>query len=167
MSYCVKAKGKQDAYKQQQSKQPVIQIDLAYLKTSTDEQSLTVLTAVDVRSQLCMALAVPDKAIQHDYMINSLRSSILECGRTNGIIQCDNEPTLKTVATGAAAKVGNMTVRQTPTYSSNSQGSVERFHRALFGQVKSLREQAKASYNNLMIHNNHPLMPWMIRPCTQ
>ena len=113
---CVRAKGKQDAYKQQQSKQPVIQIDFAYLKTSTDEQSLAVLAAVDVQSQLCMALAVPNKAIQHDYMINSLRSFILECGRTNGIIQCDNEPTLK----------------------------------ALFGQVKSLREQVKASYNNHM-----------------
>ena len=80
-----------------------------------------------------------------------------------GIIQCDNEPTLKTVATGAAAKIGNITVRQTPTYSSNSQRSVERFHRTLFGQVKSLREQVTASYNNHMIGNNHPLMPWMIR----
>ena len=160
---CVKAKGKQDAYKQQQSKQPVIQIDFAYLKTSEDEQSLAVLTAVDVQSQLCMALAVPNKAMQHDYMIKSLSSFILECGRTSGIIQCDNEPTLKTVATGAAAKIGNITVRQTPTYSSNSQGSVERFHRTLFGQVKSLREQVKASYNNHMIGNNHPLMPWMIR----
>ena len=49
---CVKAKGKQDAYKQQQSNQPVIQIDFAYLKTSEDEQSLAVLTAVDVQSQL-------------------------------------------------------------------------------------------------------------------
>ena len=48
----------------------------------------------------------------------------------------DNEPTLKTEATGAAAKIGNMTVTQTSTYSSNSQGSVERFHRTLFGQVK-------------------------------
>ena len=160
---CLTEVGVQDAYKQQQSKQPVIQIDFAYLKTSTDEQNLAVLTAVDVQSQLCRALAVPDKAIQQDYMINSLRSFILECGRTNGIIQCDNEPTLNTVATGAAAKIGHITVRQTPTYSSNSQGSVERFHRTLFGQVKSLREQVKASYNNHMIGNNHPLMPWMIR----
>ena len=29
--------------------------------------------------------------------------------------------------------------------------------------MKSLREQVKASYNNHMIGNNHPLMPWMIR----
>ena len=82
-----------------------------------------------------MALTVPNKAVQHDYMINSRRSFIRECGRTNGIIQCDNEPTLKTVATRATAKIGNMTVRQTPAYSSNSRGSVERFHRTLFGQV--------------------------------
>ena len=143
---CAKAKGKQDAYKQQHSKQPVIQIDFGYLKTSTDEQSVAVLAAVDLQSQLCMALAVPDKAIQHDCMINSLRSFILGCGRTNGIIQCDNHPTLKTVATGAAAKIGNMIVRQTPTYSSNSQGSVEKFHRTVFGQGKSLREVVKANY---------------------
>ena len=43
-------------------------------------------------------------------MIHSLRSFIPECGRTNGSIQCDNELTRKTVATGAASMVGNMTV---------------------------------------------------------
>ena len=96
-------------------------------------------------------------------MINSLCSPLLAFGRTNGIIQCNNEPTLKTVATGAAAKIRNMTVKETPTYSSNSQGSVERFHRTWFGQFKSLREQVKGSYKNHMIDKKHPLMPWMIR----
>ena len=46
-------------------------------QSSTDGQSLAVLAAVDVQSQLCMAPAVPDKAIQHDYMINSYVHSFL------------------------------------------------------------------------------------------
>lgn len=79
------------------------------------------------------ALTVPCTFVKHDYMINSPRSFILECGRANDI-QCDNEPTL--VATGAAAKIGSITVRHTHKYLFN-----------MFGQVKSLRQQVKASYN--------------------
>ena len=153
VQYASNQKARQNAFKQQQSRQPVIQFDFAYLETSTD-----------VQQQLCMVLAVPDKSIRHDYMTNCQRSFIFECGRPHGISQCGNEPTLKTVATAAAAaKIGNRTLRQTRTYSSNSQGSVERFHRTLFGQGKSL-ELVKASYNNNhTINNYHPLTPWMLR----
>ena len=106
VQYASNQKARQNAFKQQQSRQPVIQFDFAYLETSTD-----------VQQQLCMVLAVPDKSIQHDYMTNCQRSFIFECGRPHGISQCDNEPTLKTVATAAAAaaaaKIGNRTLRQT------------------------------------------------------
>ena len=64
-----------------------------------------------------------------DYMINNLQAFIFECGRTQGILQSDNEDTLNALLKATAAKVGTMSVRHSPSYSSNSQGSVERLHR--------------------------------------
>ncbi len=85
---------------------------------------MAVMTAVDIQTQMCMAVTVPDKSTHIEYMTNSLRSFVLECGRTNGILQSDNEPTLKSVINATAAKIGNMATRTAPNYASNSQGSV-------------------------------------------
>ena len=91
---CVQGKGRQDNYKKQQSQQPVIQVDFAYAKSQQDRKTIPVLIAVDVTTQLCMAVLVPDKPPMMDYMVNNLQAFILECGRTQGILQSDNEDTL-------------------------------------------------------------------------
>ena len=53
---CVRgSKGRQDNYKKQQSRQPIIQVDFAYIKSQQDPKTIPVLTAVDVTTQLCMA----------------------------------------------------------------------------------------------------------------
>ena len=49
-----------------------------------------------------------------DYMINNLQAFIFECGRTQGILQSDNEDTLNALLKATAAKVGSMTVRHSP-----------------------------------------------------
>ena len=118
-----------DNYKKQQSRQPITQVDFAYIKSQQDPKTIPVLTAVDVTTQLCMAVLVPDKPSMMDYMINNLQAFIFECGRTHGILQSDNEDTLNALLQATAFKVGSMTVRHSPSYSSNSQGSVERLHR--------------------------------------
>jgi hypothetical protein len=42
----------------------------------------------------------------------------------------------------AASKMGsNIIVRQSPAYSSQAQGSVDRFHRTLMGQIRTPRAQ--------------------------
>ena len=64
-----------------------------------------------------MAVTVPDKSMHIECMTNSLRSFVLECGRTNGILQSDNEPALKSVIDATAAKIDNMTTRTAPNYS--------------------------------------------------
>ena len=125
---CVQGKGRQDNYKKQQSRQPVIQVDFAYIKSQQDPKTIPVLTAVDVTAQLCVAVMVPDKPSMMDYMVNNLQAFIFECGRTQGILQSDNEDTLNALLKATAAKVGSMTVRHAPSYSSNSLGSVERLH---------------------------------------
>ena len=47
---CVQGKGRQDNYKKQQSRQPVIQVDFAYIKSQQDPKTTPVLTAVDVHN---------------------------------------------------------------------------------------------------------------------
>ena len=159
---CVQGKGRQDNYKKQQSRQPIIQVDFAYIKSQQDTRTTPVLTAVDVTTQLCMAILVPDKPSMMDYMVNSLQAFILECGRTQGILQSDNEDTLNALLKATAAKVGSMTVRHSPSYSSNSQGSVERLHRTLLGQIRVVKAQVESNYS-ITMPTKHCLLPWIVR----
>ena len=92
-----------------------------------------------------------------DYMINNLQAFIFECGRTHGILQSDNEDTLNALLKATASKVGSMTVRHSPSYSSNSQGSVERLHRTLLGKA-----QVERNYSTTM-STKHCLLPWIVR----
>ena len=90
-----------------------------------------------------MAVMVPDKPSMMDYMINNLQAFIFECGRTQGILQSDNEDTLNTLLKATAVKVGSMTVRH--VYSSNSQGSVERLRRTLLEQARVVKAQVESN----------------------
>ena len=159
---CVQGKGRQDNYKKQQSRQPVIQVDFAYIKSQQDPKTIPVLTAVDVTTQLCRAVMVPDKPSMMDYMVNNLQAFVFECGRTQGILQSDNEDTLHAFLQATAAEVGSMTVRHAPSYSSNSQGSVERLHRTLLGQARVVKAQVESNYSMTM-STKHCLLPWMVR----
>ena len=140
----VQGKGRQDNYKKQQSRQPVIQVDFAYINHKKTQRPYQ----YDVTTQLCMAVMVPDKPSMMDYMINNLQAFIFECGRTQGIPQSDNEDTLNALLKATAAKVGSMTVRRAPSDSSNSQGSVERLRRTPLGQVRVVKAQVESNYSS-------------------
>ena len=97
-----------------------------------------------------------------DYMVNNLQAFIFECGRTQGILQSDNEDTLNALLKATAAKVGPMTVGRAPSYSSSSQGSVERLHRTLLGQVRVVKAPVESNYSMTM-STKHCLLPWIVR----
>ena len=147
---------------QQPTPQQIAEVDFAYIKSQQDPKTTPVLTAVDVTTQLCMAVLVPDKASMMDYMVNNLQAFIFECGRTQGILQSDNEDTLNALLNATAAKVGTMSVRHSPSYSSNSQGSVERLHRTLLGQIRVVKAQVESNYSMTM-STKHCLLPWIVR----
>ena len=85
-----------------------------------------------------------------DYMVNNLQAFIFVCGRTQGLLQSDNEDTPDALLKATAAKVGPMTVRHAPSCSSNSQGSVERLHRTLLGQTRVVKAQVESKYSMTM-----------------
>ena len=109
-----------------------------------------------------MAVMVPDKPSMMEYMVNNLQAFIFECRRTQGILQSGNEDTLNALLQTTAAKIGSMTVRHAPSYSSNSQGSVERLHRTLLGQVRVVKAQVESNYSMTM-STKHCLLPWIVR----
>ena len=112
---------------------------------------------------------VGDKQQDLHYHVQCIQSFLKECSRVQAvlnstILQSDQEDRLiALLQTAAASKMGgNITVRQSPPYSSQAQGSVERLHRALMGQIWTLRAQLQQNYGGT-ITSKHPIVPWLVR----
>ena len=165
---CVQSKGRQDHHKTQQSRHPVIQCDFAYIKSNQDKTVVPIFTAIDVQTGMGMAVYVHDKTQQMQYMQKCLQNFLWDCGRNTGILnstvlQSDQEDLLITILKATAlAFGGNMQVRQKPAYSSQSQGSVERYHATLAAQIRTLRAQIEKNYNTT-VGARHPITPWIVR----
>ena len=128
---CVKAKAKQDAHRKLTDRQPVVQLDYAFLRTVEHvDEKVTVLTAIDIQTSLCMAVIVPRKG-DDDYAVTEVKRFLLETGRTRCTLQTDQEPAMKTLIQRIAREMGGLAVRHAPTYSSQAQGSIERLHATL------------------------------------
>ena len=56
----------------------------------------------------------------------------------------------------------NIVVRQSPAYTSQAQGGVDRFHRTLMGQARALKLQPEKKYSTRLT-SKHPIIPWMVR----
>ena len=170
-SICVGSKGRatNNHPTQKTSTAPVIQCDFAYIKGIHDKQVIPILTAIDVETGMSMATMVQDKQRQFTYLTQCLQTFLTECGRTQAILaptvlQSDQEEYLVSLLKTTARTIGsNITARQSPAYSSQSQGSIERFHRTLFNQVRTLTAQWKSNYKLNIISINHLIMPWVIR----
>ena len=111
---------------------------------------------------MAMATMLTDKKGQFAYAQACLQAFILECGRAEGILQSDQEEYLMALLRARAKATGNMTVRFAPAYSSQSSGSIERFHRTLAGHIRTLRTQVQQNYNT-RLPTTHPIMAWAVR----
>ena len=165
---CVANKGRADNHPKQKSKMPVVQFDFCYFKTAGEPTASAILTGIDVETGMVMATMVGDKQQDFQYHVNCIQSFLMECGRVQAILnstilQSDQEDHLIALLQTVASKMGgNITVRQSPTYTSQAQGSVERFHRTLMGQIRTLRAQLQQNYDRT-ITSKHPIVPWLVR----
>ena len=138
-STCVQGKGKHSIHPKLKDRKPVIQVDYAFLSTKEEPGvHATILTAIDVRTQLSMAIVIPSKKASR-YAVTELKRFIYETGRTQAILQCDDESSIKALLKTVISEIGGLAMRVAPTGSSQSQGSIERFHQTLFGQFRTLR----------------------------
>ena len=164
---CVQGKGRADNHPKQHSKTPVIQVDITYYKSIRETKTTPVLTAVDVETGMCMAVQIEDRTHHMQYLSTCLQQFLMECGRTqatlnNTVIQSDQEDFLKALLKMTAAAVGNIAVREAPAYTSQAQGSVERFHRTLMGQIRTLKLRLENNYG-IHLSTTHPIMPWLVK----
>ena len=117
---------------------------------------------------MTVATVVGDKQGDFQYHVRCIQAFLMECGRVQAvlnttILQSDQEDHLIALLKTVAAKMGgNITVRQAPTYTSQAQGSVERFHRTLMGQFRTLKAQLQHNYDRT-ITSKHPIVPWLVR----
>ena len=165
---CVANKGRADNHPRQSSKLPVVQFDFCYFKTAGEQSTTPILTGIDVETGMTMATVVGDKQGDFQYHVRCIQAFLMECGRVQAvlnttILQSDQEDHLIALLKTVAAKMGgNITVRQAPTYTSQAQGSVERFHRTLMGQFRTLKAQLQHNYDRT-ITSKHPVVPWLVR----
>lgn len=163
--FCVKAKGKESHHFATANRLPVIQVDSGFLGTKEDKNKLvTLFTAIDVRTQMSMACVVPSKSVNR-YALTEFERFVFETGRTQAVIQCDDESSIKALARACSREVGGFTVRVAPTSSSKSQGSIERHHQTLFAQIRTLRlaltERLQVEDSTLKVDTS--IFPWMVK----
>ena len=167
---CIQNKSKSDAHPRQQrnSKAPVVQFDFCYFKSLGEQKTTPILTGLDVETGTAMAVVVSNKTPDFNYHVQCIQSFLVECGRvqavlSNTVVQSDQEEHLISLRKATAVKLGNnIKVRQSPAYSSQSQGSVERCHRTIVGQVRTLKAQLEANHD-ISITSQHPVTPWLVR----
>ena len=109
---CVRAKSKQAKSRRLSLKQPVLQMDFNFLGDEPGEEQITILNVVDVLSGWALSVVIPTKA-RTPYSQAELRRSVLETGRTFGVLQADPEPALLAIATSVTGEVGGLSFRRT------------------------------------------------------
>jgi len=83
----VQAKGRQANHPNQTSRQPILQVDFTYITSFGDKFPTPILTAIDIQTGMAMAAMITDKHNQSSYAKTCLQAFLLECGRTEGILQ--------------------------------------------------------------------------------
>ena len=111
--HCVKAKGRHGVSKKQLDRQPVIQVDYCFHSTDPKPSLRKLLTPVDIVTGSGMSVVIPSKG-RDDYAVAELKKFIYECGRTFGILQYDQEPSLKALCTRVCAELGGLSIRAAP-----------------------------------------------------
>ena len=145
---CVHAKGRSDNHPKQHNKTPVIQCDITYYKAIGEQTTSPIFTAIDVETGMCMAAQIEDKTQSMQYLSTCFQQFLMECGRTHAVLnntvkQSDNEDFLIALLKAAATAMGsNIAVRQSPAYTSQAQGSVERFPSHIDGTSESTQAAA-------------------------
>ena len=161
--HCVKAKGRHAASKKQLDRQPVIQVDYCFHSTDPKLPLRKLLTAVDIVTGLGMTIVIPSKG-NDDYAAAELKKFIYECGRTFGIVQYDQESSLKALCTRVCAELGGLSIRAAPKGHSQAQGSVGQMQRTFYGQLRAILYQIEESAG-IEVNSDCCIYPWCVKHC--
>ena len=110
---------------------------------------------------MASASALPSKESSR-YAITELKRFVYEVGRTYGNLQCDQENSIIAIIKAVIREVGGLKFRLATKGSSQTQGSVERFHETLDGQGRALRIHVEMAYG-VSITSRDPITSWIVR----
>ena len=158
---CLRAKSRQAKSRKLSLRQPVLQMDFSFLSDKPGDDSVTILNVVDVLTGMSLSVVIPTKS-RTTYSQAELRRFVVEIGRTFGVLQCDPEPALRSIAEAVTGEVGGLSLRNTPKGWKQAQGSVGNMQATLYGQIKALRLELLMRYNvELSVHS--ALFTWLVR----
>ena len=138
----------------------MIQLDHSFYKVPGSVQNLKVLTFIETSTSMCGAVIVPDPSA-NQVGIKALKQFIMVNGFTHSVLQCDGHSGLMKLQ-DQIGKDLSLPTQISPPYSHQSQGTVERFHKTLYGQVNAIK---LGFATHLGIHPDSTaarLMPWII-----
>ena len=161
---CQRAKGQHQHHKGNQKITSVIQLDHSFYKVPRETQNLKVLTFVETVTSMSGAVIVPDLSA-NQVAIKTLKKFIAVNGFTKSVLQCDGHSGLLALQEQVGQEM-SLPTQISPPYSHQSQGTVERFHKTLYGQVRSIRiglaDQLKIDADHLDVG----FVPWIIQHAT-
>ena len=134
------------APQQSQKKSSVIQLDHSFYKVPGSVQSLKVLTVIETSTSMRGAVIVPDLSA-NQVGVKALKRFIMVSGFTHSVLQCDGRSGL-TKLQDQVGKDLSLPTQISPPYSHQSQGTVERFHKTLYGQVRAIKLGLAAHLRN-------------------
>ena len=161
---CQRAKGQHQHHKGNQKLTSVIQLDHSFYKVPGETQNLKVLTFVETITSMSGAVIVPDLSA-NQVAIKALKKFIAVNGFTKSVLQCEGHSGLLALQEQVGQEV-SLPTQISPPYSHQSQGTVERFHKTLYGQVRAIRIGLADHLNVDADHLDAAFMPWIIQHAT-
>ena len=161
---CQRAKGQHQHHKGNQKLTSVIQLDHSFYKVPGERQSLKVLTFVETITSMSGAVIVPDLSA-NQVAVKALKKLIAVNGFTKSVLQYDGHSGLLALQEQVGQEM-SLPIQVSPPYSHQSQGTVERFRKTLYGQVRAIRIGLADHLKVDADHLDAAFMPWIIQHAT-
>ena len=162
---CQRAKGQHQHHKGNQKLTSVVQLDHSFYKVPGGEtHNLKVLNFVEAITSTSGAVIVPDLSA-NQVAIKALKKFIAVDGFTKSVLQCDGHSGLRALQEQVGQEM-SLPTQISPPYSHQSQGTVERFHKTLYGQVRAIKIGLADNLNVDADHLDAAFMPWIIQHAT-
>ena len=125
------------------------------------ENHITILSLIESTTGMSQAIMTHRKGITK-HQLHQAKKWIITNGFSDAVIQCDAETSLIQLTEKLASELG-LQHRVSPPYSHQSQGRVERFHRTLHEQIRTIRYQWAAHLGIRASALPPASLPWIIQ----
>lgn len=127
-----------------------------------DRDILTCLSAVERKSEACVATSVPQRGA-NDFVVGLAYQALDKWGMNNDnlVLQCDREETVvNTMQAVARKRTASTKLRKTPVGLKGSLRYAEQLHRSLEGLTRTFRGQIESSCT-VTIGSDNEIAQWL------